>query len=691
MASTSPFTPLLCVVDFHHARGPEISHWFGTSPAGSDPQQPQEENGGWGLIPYMALPDGAHRGVEEFSYFSLVHKPKPTTGEGGGDRSEDGEGDGNRKGDGNGDQAAARDGGVGSGGGAASKETSIFGISCCQSIPASSLLWKSEDVTRSAVQKAVVALTDQPERFSKLREKLRVVTRAWFAQRDFRDVEILQRFQENLSREVVVGSREEEDGQQYFGLSLREMVYQYKWQMLVLFKCLLLQPKMLFFGSHCERVCQVQFSLLSLIPNLVKNLQDCADPQMNSHAESLRKPDSVRTSDSSSFLAYLGVPLQLFGKGSVFGPYTPLQQLDILTDLDTKSYVVGSTNSLLIQQKDRYCDVLIDLDENAISILSPTLRSAVALSVADRRWIDFLAQQVTDTWDDTDPSRPKTHGYAGSEEFIRLQFEEYLLALLSAEKYHQHLSSHPNNKDRAAGGNGGDPKALLADIEGDPSSDFSPAFLDAWRQTENYALWSRTTDTHLFDLVDPRHPCAGGITIEDVQRRLAAQIAELHLDERFSATREVVGKRLVEGREQVGAAFGRVWADVEALREAQRRRAEEARAAAMAADDGGEVRNGSHLQYAARLPKPDLGQAQASVAAAGQRAGAYLSSWGSWAAEKRKVGWQRQFSGSQVTAPTQDGKQRGDVVTKEGRPKVPAVDEVGRQDAHTGREAKEAG
>ncbi len=40
-----------------------------------------------------------------------------------------------------------------------------------------------------------------------------------------------------------MGSREEEDGQQYFGLSLREMVYQYKWQMLVLFKCLLLQPK----------------------------------------------------------------------------------------------------------------------------------------------------------------------------------------------------------------------------------------------------------------------------------------------------------------------------------------------------------------------------------------------------------------------------------------------------------------
>lgn len=97
---------------------------------------------------------------------------------------------------------------------------------------------------------------------------------------------------------------------------------------------------MLFFGSHCERVCQAQFTLLSLIPGLVRNLRDCADPQMNRYAETLQRPDSVRTSDRNSLLSYMGLPLQLFGKGSVFGPYTPLQSLDILTDLDTKSYVV---------------------------------------------------------------------------------------------------------------------------------------------------------------------------------------------------------------------------------------------------------------------------------------------------------------------------------------------------------------
>lgn len=412
----------------------------------------------------------------------------------------------------------------------------------------------------------------------------------------------------------------------------------------------------------------MQFSLISLIPNLVRCLQDCADPQMERYAETLKKPDSVRTSDRSSLLTYLGLPLQLFGKGSVFGPYTPLQQLDILTDLDTKSYVVGSTNSLLIQQKDRYCDLLVDLDENAISILSPTLRAALTLSTADRRWIDFLSQQVNDTWDETDPSRPKTHGYAGSEEFIRLQFEEYLLALLSAEKYHQYLLQH---KD-------GDPKALLADVEGDPSIEFAPVFLEAWRETENYKLWNRTTDSHLFDIVEPRHPCAGGLTIEDVQRRLAAQVAELHLDERFSQTREVVNKRLADGRTQVSSAFNKVWADIEVMREAQRKRSEEARATASSPSppqSAGNVEKGAPAAMSGKHQKPDMQQAQASVAAASQRAGAYLSSWGAWAAEKRRSAWSKSNAG----APTEE------------RPKVTTVSELGRDTVQRGENTREAG
>lgn len=82
------------------------------------------------------------RSTEEFSYFTLCRKDTPTI-----------------------------------------SATSLFGIACSRQIDASLLINRSADVTRSTVQKAVVVVTDTPQRVGQLREKLSVVTSAWFAQR----------------------------------------------------------------------------------------------------------------------------------------------------------------------------------------------------------------------------------------------------------------------------------------------------------------------------------------------------------------------------------------------------------------------------------------------------------------------------------------------------------------------------
>ena len=326
---------------------------------------------------------------------------------------------------------------------------------------------------------------------------------------------------------------------------------------------------MLFFGSNCERLCLLQFALVSLIPGLIRNLQDCADPEYNTYEDTIVKPTSLRTSERASLLAYMGLPLQIFGKGSLFGPYTPLQQLDILGDFGTKSYIAGSTNSLLLHQKDKYCDLLVHLDDRSIGIFSPSLRTALNLTAADRRWIDFITQAVNETWDDENPTRPTTHGYAGSEEFIRLQFEEYILGLLSAVKYREYVEKY-----------GKDPKAMLSESSQDPAGDFGSNFIDTWVSTENYRIFAKTTDSNLFDIVEPRHPCAGGLTIEDVQRRLAQQVSELHLDEKYSTGKEFLGKQLATGQQRVTSAFGNLRNELETMREAQRKRAEERRLAA---------------------------------------------------------------------------------------------------------------
>ncbi|KAI4138247.1 MAG: hypothetical protein L6R39_006894, partial [Caloplaca ligustica] len=511
-------SPIVCVVGFHHARGPEIESWFGVE-NGIDPAADND----WSYLPFMALSDGAHASTEDFSYFTLRRRSS------------------SRK-----------------------AATSAFGISCTRQMDASQLLDRPADVTRSTVQKAVVVIADSPQLFGHLREKLSMVTGAC----DFTDVDILKKFQESLSVNL---QDTEDDRDIYLGLSLRELIYEYKHQTLVLFKCCLLQPKMLFFGSRCERLCMMQFSLISLIPGLLRRLEDCADPEFDSYEKSFVKPTSLKTSERTSLLSYMGLPIQIFGKGSLFGPYTPLQQLDVLADHGTRSYIVGSTNSLLLQQKDRYSDILVNLDESSINITSSSLRTALTLSAADRRWIDFLTQTVTSTWDPLNRSRPNTLAYMGSEEFIRLQFEEYLLALLASVKKHLYLTAnHTVPLTPQTHHNQGD---------SDPIQDFNPDWLASWQTTTSYALFHRTTDPHLFDIVEPRHPTAGNLSVDDIQRRVMQQIQTLHLDDKFATTKENLGKHLQTGREKMGTAWGKVWSDFEALMEAQQRRRAEQYAA----------------------------------------------------------------------------------------------------------------
>lgn len=322
-------------------------------------------------------------------------------------------------------------------------------------------------------------------------------------------------------------------------------------------------------------------------------------------------------------------------QGSFFGPYTPLQQLDILADFGTKSYLVGSTNSLLLQQRDRYSDILVNLDEDTVNITSASLKSVLALTPADRRWIDYLTQEVNETWDETNPSRPKTMQYVGSEEFIRSQFEAYILGLISSVKFHNFLAA---NVDGSKGFTGAE----------DPAVDFGLEWVESWMRTENYRMWDAHTDSNLFAVSEPKHPCAGGLTIDDVQRRIAEQVKDLHIDERLAQGREILGRNFAVGREKASTMLNKLYSDVEYLRESQRRRAEEAN-------------NGQGAKSPADKPQAqypvDLAKAQQTMQTVGTKASAYMSSWATWAGEKRKTGgwgaaWGKKPSRSDKTGST---------------------------------------
>ena len=90
----------------------------------------------------------------------------------------------------------------------------------------------------------------------------------------------------------------------------------------------------------------------------------------------------------------------------------------------------------------------IQLDELSVNITSSSLRTALYLTAADRRWIDSIVQAVAESWDENDPSRPNTMGFVGSEDYIRLQFEEYALSMVSSVKCHDFLQKHAGSASR---------------------------------------------------------------------------------------------------------------------------------------------------------------------------------------------------------------------------------------------------
>ena len=51
----------------------------------------------------------------------------------------------------------------------------------------------------------------------------------------------------------------------------------------------------------------VQFALISLIPGLLRRLEDCADPEFDSYERSLVMPTSLKSSDRNSCMLIVSI------------------------------------------------------------------------------------------------------------------------------------------------------------------------------------------------------------------------------------------------------------------------------------------------------------------------------------------------------------------------------------------------
>lgn len=482
-ASAGDMVFAVCLVDFHHVRGPEIQWWRSNYHKDYDPKEKL-----FGNLSFQALPDGSHLFEETFSNFNLVYDFTTRVLV---DNLKDIElfqGNPNHL------------------------ET-LFGCSCVRQVKTTELppeeLARNKDITRSIVQKAVVVITRKQPVFTKIKEKLSIITHSYFQQSNFTNFELLDDLFDNLNESftlveeddsqvrlypaeaALLETKKNERQEEFFvNLNLRHILSEFKGNLLVILKALLLEKKVLIYSNNnLELLTQFQNNLIALIPDLLNNL-DLSGCPLSDYTEKhspLSKPTSLKTNDRRSMLRFFGLPLQIFNtKGSFWNPYLPLQQLDELT---TETFMVGCSNLLIANQLAKFhVDLLVDIDTCLISFPCGK-QEELALSSYDKKFIVNLLA-----------THQSGESYVGSDDYVRYQFEDYIRSILSTtrfQQYYDRFKSVPPGFDLHANRHIGNLKT------------FGEHFITAWFQTHNFRIWDSMCDEFIFNFHDPVHIACG--------------------------------------------------------------------------------------------------------------------------------------------------------------------------------------
>jgi hypothetical protein len=461
----------VCVVDFHHQRGPEIQWWKSN-------YHPNYSADLFKNLPFQALPDGSHLFEETFSNFNLAYNFKSCKS------IDDLAGLNDFKGD-------------------PRNLKTLFGCSCVRQVKTRELnpeeLERNKDITRSMVQKAVVVISRKQPIFTKIKEKLSIVTHSYFQQSELQNFEILESLFENLNKSYKLGDNEIEvldfsvledpktrvEEEFFVNLDLKQSILRFKSDFMVIFKSLFLDKKILIYSNNnLELLTLFQNNLISLIPNLINNLDNCGCPLID-YIETngpLGKPTALNTSNRKSLLRFFGLPLQIFNtKNAFWNPYLPLQQLD---ELSVESFMVGCSNLLFVNQAESYkIDIIVNLDNN--ELMFPNGKSEeYILSSNDKNFISELINKIG-----VDDGK-----FEGNDDYIRYQFEDYITSLISTMRYHQYVEQFklppPGFENSQDMGN---------------INLFNKKFIECWKLSNNYKIWNIMADEFIFNFSNPQH------------------------------------------------------------------------------------------------------------------------------------------------------------------------------------------
>nr|XP_039262369.1 late secretory pathway protein AVL9 homolog [Styela clava] len=217
------------LIGFHHKKGCVLEYAYPplkeSCESGDKLFLPEE----WKFLPYLAMPDGAHNFPEDVVYFHLPPRKEFEL-----------------------------------------KQT-VYCVSYCRQVDANQLTQRDADITRGTVQKSVVILSKVPA-FGLIHAKLQlpVITNAFLE--NFSQKNVLQELYDHINASLSVP----DESHLFFGLSVRKLLTNFKHKLLILFKLILLEKRVVFYATPASELVGALLSLLSLFPRMIEvGLSEC--------------------------------------------------------------------------------------------------------------------------------------------------------------------------------------------------------------------------------------------------------------------------------------------------------------------------------------------------------------------------------------------------------------------------------
>lgn len=289
----------------------------------------------------------------------------------------------------------------------------LYGISCYKQLRVTAAIKEDDqENTRECVQKAICVVSKLPL-FGQFVSKLSIAISTFFEQNTLKDKTIIEELYNNYSNLSLSSLNINEV---LISFSLKKLFFLCEEKIFTLMKLLMLEKKIAVYSHISSNVCSFIFSLLSLFPgNSFFNLN--YGDNINNYLECYRK---------------IGLPLKFLNSKSRVYPICTLYEIEKISSCS--SYLIGTTNPLLLSNNYLKCDCIINIDTNKIAVSKDINERLTKLSKLEKKLYKYILshcnkQEINnDSWiigESTFQSQ-----YEGSDDYLRNEFKSYIINFL---------------------------------------------------------------------------------------------------------------------------------------------------------------------------------------------------------------------------------------------------------------------